>query len=243
MGKGLSKPKIYSVNRAANKNVTKKRTIFYKLTEGTHRVRVIPPLNEDGMLFWRQVNHYGIKNEDGFGIAPACLEEHGERGQDCYLCRLTNYLYSTGDKGEEKIAKDIKPSSKWLLQAFCWDGEKYDGPFFVGLSKTTADQVNDIMDQQEALGDPFFCDPDGGVDLVITRRGQGFDTRYTVNPGNKQTKLEALVPGWEDQVFRDTVAKVDPRMMTNEQMRDALVTCYGDALDWEIIDKEVPVNA
>lgn len=236
----VKRPKVFKPNRAANKNATKKKTIFYDLKpDTTTRVRVVPPLNEDGLIFTKATNHYGVQNEDGFNIAPACLVEHGDG--DCWLCNLVNYLYSTGDKGDEKIARDLRPSSKWYVQGFVWDGENYDGPFLVGLSKTTADKVNDIFDQLEAMDEPFFCDPDEGVDLVITRKGSGFSTTYSVMPGNKKSSLDDLVPGWGEKVFADVIEKLDPRIMDAAAMRDAVVRTYGDALDWEVIDKEVPV--
>ena len=237
---GLKKPKTYSVNRAKNKNALKKKTNFYALGEGTHRMRVVPPMNEDGLIFTKATNHFGFENEDGFHIAPACQCEHGDG--TCWICDLVNYLYSTGDSGDEKIAKKIKQSSKWHIQAFVWDGEKYDGPFLVGLSKGSADKVNDMFDQLEALGEADFCDPDEGLDLIITRKGTGMtDTRYTVGMGNKRTALDDLVPDWPGRVFTDVMEKVDPRMMDAKTMRQTAVRTFGDTLDWEVVDKEVPV--
>lgn len=239
--KGLQRPKIYKPNRAANKNLTKKKTIFWDLKpDTTTRVRVVPPLNEDGLIFTKATNHYGVKNEDDFNIAPACLVEHGDG--NCYMCDLVNYLYSTGDKGDEKLARDLSGRSKWYVQGFVWDGEKYDGPYLVGLSKTTAEKVNDVFDQFESLGEPDFCDPDEGVDIVITRKGQRLNTSYSVMPGNKKSALDDIVPDWADRVFSDVLEKIDPRMMTRAEQREAVVRTYGDALDWEIIDKEIPIE-
>jgi hypothetical protein len=239
--KGLNRPKTFKPNRAANRNATRKKTVFWDLKpDTTTRVRVVPPLTEDGLIFTKATNHYGVENEDGFNIAPACLNEHGDG--DCWLCRLVNYLFSTGDKGDENIAKRLKANGKWYIQGFVWDGEKYDGPYLVGLSKTTADKVNDIFDQLEAVGDPDFCDPDEGRDLVITRTGSGFSTKYSVMPGSKIMALDDIVPGWEDKVFHDVIEKIDPRIMSNEDQRAAVVRTLGDSIDWETIDKEVPIG-
>lgn len=238
----VNKPKTFKVNRVANVNVTKKKTIFFNFKgDTTTRLRVVPPMNEDGLIFTKATNHYNFKNEDDFGIAPACLCEHGDGS--CWICDLVNYLDSTGDTGDAKIAKQIKASSKWHVQAFVWDGEKYDGPYLVGFSKGAADQVNTVFDQLDACESAYFCDPDEGFDLVVTRKGSSFtDTRYTVSPGNKATKLEDLVPGWGDKVWDDMIAKIDPRIMDAATMRQTTIRTFGDALDWEAIDKEVPVG-
>jgi len=237
---GLRKPRTYKVNRAANKNALKKKTVFFNFGEGVHRLRVVPPMNEDGMIFVKATNHYNFESSEGYGIAPACMVEHGDG--DCWICRLVNYLNSTGDPGDEKIAAKIKPSSKWHVQAFVWDGEKYDGPFLCGFSKGAADQVNDRLDELDALDSAYFCDPDEGFDLIVTRKGTSFkDTRYSVSCGNKVSKLDDLVPDWHNKVFVDVMEKVDPRIMTAAEMREAMIRTYGDALDWEVIDKEVPI--
>lgn len=229
---GLNTPKFHKPSVAANRKATARPTVFFDIKpDTTVRLRVVPPLAEDGILFTKAVNHFGFKNEDDINIAPACLLAHTD-GERCFICDLTKYLYSINDS---KLARRISAKPKWFLQAFVWDGTEYFGPKLVGLSKTTAEAVNDILDQQEQTDVPFFCDPDEGHDLMITRKGAGLQTKYTVNAGGKPVKLSKIVPGWEERVFEDVMAKIDPRIMTYDEQRETAVRSL-EGIDWSDFD-------
>jgi hypothetical protein len=226
---GLNAPKFHKPSVAASRKATARPTNFFDMKpDTTTRMRVVPPMNETGILFVKAVNHFGFKNEDGINIAPACLLSHTDE-ERCFMCDLTKYLFSVGD---QKLARRIGAKPKWFVQAFIWDGAEYFGPKLVGLSKTTADQVLDILDQQEQTDIPFFCDPDEGHDLIITRKGSQLQTKYTVNAGGKPVALDKIVPDWKDRVWADMMEKIDPRIMTYEQQRETAVRSL-EGVDWE----------
>ena len=96
---GLNKP-TFKVNVAASKKSTERKTLFLDIKPDTSvRLRILPPVTEDGMIFAKAVNHFKLKNEEGFGLALACLDEHGDEntGTSCYLCNLVKMLRN-GDK-------------------------------------------------------------------------------------------------------------------------------------------------
>ncbi|KPJ97090.1 MAG: hypothetical protein AMJ55_00285 [Gammaproteobacteria bacterium SG8_15] len=234
----------FRVNVKANIESTVRKTVFFDIKpDSMNRIRVVPPVDETGMIFTKAVNHFKLKNEDGFGIALACLEEHGDEGT-CYLCKLIKFLEKTGDKSDAKVAKMLAASSRWYLQAFI--GEKdvdgnlnYTGPKLVGLSKTTAEKVSNLLTTQDQIGDVFFCDPDNGQDLVVQRIGTGFKTKYEVQLTGKQVALSDIVPDWEDKLITDVNEALNMKVRTPEEQREAVLRTFGDELDWDTIDAAV----
>lgn len=239
---GANRP-TFRVDVAANKKATEKKSVFYDLKpDTTNRLRILPPVSEDGLLFTLVSNHFRLKSDEGFGMALACLGEHGtaDTGDDCYLCNLVNLLRK-GDKADQKVAKDLAASKRWYLQCFVYDkaADNYFGPKLVGLSRTTAEAVQDILNSQADVGDDFFCDPDQGQDIIITRKGSGMNTRYTVSPTGKKMSLDDVFPGWEDKIMTDIMKVIDLRIHDQDDQKKAAYRSFGDALDWEAIQSEI----
>lgn len=239
----LNRP-TFKVNTAANAKATERKTVFYDLKPDTKtRLRVLPPVTEDGLIFTKVTNHFRLKNEDNFGMALACLVDHGndETGEVCYICNLVNYLRKTGDKGDSKIAGDLRGNPRWYMQCLIWDphSEEYFGPKLVGVSKTTAEAINELLVAQEDSGDDFFCDPENGQDLTITRKGSGLNTKYTVMPSGQKTSLDDIFPGWEDKIITDVYGAIDLKIEDQDGQKRALYRTFGDELDWDAIQERV----
>lgn len=235
----------FKVNVKANIESTKRKTVFYDLKpDTTTRLRVIPPVDDSGMIFAQSVNHFKMKNEDGFGIALACLNHHAENADDepCFLCKLVDYLYNSGDKSDAKIAKDIKASSRWYLQAFIAekgdDGKlSYMGPKLVGLSKTTAEAVSGLLADQDKVGTPLFCDVEQGQDIVITRTGAGLQSRYRLSQTSQLANLDEAIPGWEDKILTDVYDSLNLKIVTPDEQAKIVLATFGDVLDWDAIEE------
>jgi hypothetical protein len=239
----LNRP-TFKVNVAANVKATERKTIFFDIKPDTSaRIRVMPPVDESGSLFTKVVNHFRLKNEEGFGMALSCLGEHGNEstGEKCYLCALVNYLRDTGDKGDLKVSKDLYANPRWYLQAFVYDKDsgEYVGPKLVGVSKTTAEAINGLLVAQEDSGDDFFCDPDKGQDIVITRRGSGLNTKYTVSATGSKAALDDIIPGWEDKIITDVLGAMDLRIVDQDEQKRAAYRTFADELDWEAIEEQI----
>jgi len=239
---GLNRP-TFKVDVAANKKATEKKSVFYDLKpDTTTRVRVLPPTNEQGLLFTLVCNHFKLRNDEGFGMALACLDEHGteDTGQECYLCNLVEFLRK-GDKTDQKLAGDLNAAKRWYMQCLIYDkaSEGYIGPKLIGLSRTTADAVQSILVSQDDVGDDYFCDPDAGQDLTITRTGSGMKTRYTVAPTGKKASLDDTFPGWEEKIIVDVEKVMDLRIHDMDDQKKAVNRSFGDALDWEAIQDAI----
>lgn len=239
----LQKP-TFKVNIGANAKATERKTVFHDLKpDTTTQLRVLPPVTEEGLIFTKVTNHFKLKNEDNYGMALACLEDHGndETGEDCYLCALVKYLRKTGDKGDIKIANDLRASPRWYLQALVYDSDTgtYFGPKLIGLSKTTAETVNDLLVQQENSGDSFFCDPDEGQDLMITRKGTGLNTKYTVSLTGRKASLDDIFPEWTDKILTDVYAAIELKIQDQDGQKRAAYRTFDDELDWASIEQHV----
>lgn len=238
----LNKP-TFKVNIAANKKSTERKTIFADIKPDTSmRFRCAPPVTEDGMLFTKVTNHFRLKNEEGYGLALACLEEHGDEntGNVCYLCALCNML-KNGDKAEQKIADDLRASPRWYLQAWIFDkaSETYDGPKLIGLSKTTAETMVDLLVMQDEAGDDHFYSVDAGQDLVITRRGSGLNSKYTVQATGKKMPLSDVCPNWEGKIMHNVLVAIDQKLADPDGQKRAVYRTFEDQLDWEAIQEQI----
>lgn len=238
----LNKP-TFKVNIAASKKSTERKTLFADIKPDTSmRLRCAPPVTEDGMIFTKVTNHFRLKNEEGFGLALACLEEHGndDTGESCYLCNVIKMLKG-GDKGDQKIASELRASPRWYMQAWIYDKESdsYVGPKLVGLSKTTAEAVNDILVAQDESGDDYFCDVENGQDIVITRRGSGLNTKYTVQPTGKKMPLSEVQANWEEKIILDVYGALELKLEDPDGQKRALYRTFEDELDWEAIQDQI----
>lgn len=238
----MSKP-TFKVNLGANRKATERVTAFYDLKpDTTTRMRIVPPVTEDGLLFVKITNHFQLKNEEGFGTALACLCEHGttDTGQSCYLCQLSGHLRS-GDKGDKALANKIKASPRWYVQAYIWDKTEnsYIGPKLVGLSKTTAEKIQSILVAQDETDDDYFCDPEAGQDLIIKRVGAGLNTEYTVLATGKKTNLDDVIPDWSDRLMRDVLKVIDLKLEDIDGQKRAVYRTFEDELDWDTIQEAI----
>ena len=238
----LNRP-TFRVNIAASKKSTERKTLFADIKPDTSmRLRCAPPVTEDGMIFAKVTNHFRLKNEEGFGLALACLEEHGneDTGESCYLCQLVSMLKG-GDKGDQKIASEMRASPRWYMQAWIYDkeAESYYGPKLVGISKTTAEAVNDILVAQDESGDDYFCDVDNGQDIVITRRGSGLNTKYTVMATGAKMPLSEVCETWEEKIIQDVFGALELKLEEPDGQKRAVYRTFEDELDWEKIQDAI----
>lgn len=94
----------------------------------------------------------------------------------------------------------------------------YGSPKILGLSKTTAGKVNDILGQQDADGDDLFADIEAGQDLVLKREGAGLKSRYTATPTGRKENLDVTLPGWEKDFIEDIQKAIALNVLSREEM-------------------------
>lgn len=193
----LQTPKFGTVDVEANREVTRSSSLFVDIKPDSKiRVRFLPPSigPERTMLFFKAVNHYKYKDGDD-KRAWACLSTHGTDDLGaCACCDLSNAMKKI--PATKKLGKDIEARGRWYAQVIV-QGQEVDGIRLLALSKTTAEQVTDILSMQASDDEPFFCDADEGIWIQIAREGAQLETKYTVLPTSKRVTLESLVPTWE----------------------------------------------
>jgi hypothetical protein len=239
---GITKPG-FKLNLKANMDSTKGDNLFLNIKpDTTIRVRFLPPANPDGTLFFVTNQHFKLKNEEGRGIALADLEFHGDEktGTADYISELYAVLAEADDDSIKKIADDIKLSKRWNAQVLVaekdpetgqWD---YYGPKILGLSKTTAEAVTQILSNQDMVGDDYFCDADNGQDLLITRTGSGFKTEYSVDRTGMKMSLDTIFPEWSTKFISDIPKVLNLNIWTREDQKAAAQRSFPQ-LDWEAL--------
>lgn len=234
--------KGFRVNVKANVETTRTDSIFVDVKQdSTLRVRFLPPTNEDGTLFTKIVNHFKLKTDDEppRGMAVGC-NSHFD-GEPCYLCNLSKTLKKDGDKAEKKIGDEIRASARFYAPVLVaeknesGEWEYQQKVRLVGLPKTAVEEISALLVQQDMVGDDFFCEVEKGQDLLITRTGTGFNTKYKISLTGVKMDLNEIAP--EVTEIEDVVEACNVNRLTNEQMREAAVRTFGDDLDWDALSE------
>ncbi len=227
----------FRVNIKANVESTRSDSIFVDVkADTTKRVRFLPPTTAEGTLFTKIVNHFRLKTDDDppRGMAVACNEHFSN--EPCYLCNLSRTLKKHGDKAERKIGDEIRASARFYAPVL--EAEKdengewvYDQKVkLIGLPKTAVEEISALLVQQDMVGDDYFCDVEQGQDLLITRTGTGFNTKYKISMTGIKMDLNEIAP--EIEAMEDVVEACSLNTHTNEAMKEAARRTFGDDLDW-----------
>lgn len=147
---------------------------FYKLTEGTHRLRVLPARKGSQPIRAVTEHHVsmpGLKH----GVRIVC--PRAEKQLPCRVCAQAQRWAATGNPADSARAEEIGGKTRWYINAIV-RGQETAGPKIVGLSYTVYQR---LMHFRRTLN-VNFPDPMAGVDIVISRVGMGAqDTKYTVD--------------------------------------------------------------
>lgn len=233
---GASRPK-FNVDPVANAKITDRKGLFFKFPVGNTSVRFLPQFNGQGSIFVQSVLHYTVKTEDmQRNIAPACLKEHGDG--ECYICEFIEWLESHDDKVLKEIAVNMRPNRALNVQAFVKDASgAWNGPVIIGVSNKLAQEMSNLLNMAADNDLPFFCDPELGETLVVSRTGSGkFDTKYQLMQTGKRESLSKLVPDWEANVIKDLWRKLEVKVLNPNEQKKALARTFPD-LPWKEIEK------
>lgn len=239
----LDRSKLVAPNVSRNLAATRSGNVFTNVPENaTVRYRFLPTVHPEGIIWYLSANHFKMKEQDeegkDRGIAIACNDTHGDG--DCWLCKLQAALARHGDGAEKKIAKEIKANTRYNAQVLIAEKENgittYFGPKILGLPKGASEKVSQILQNQDQWDQPLFTDPDKGQDILIGRKGKGFQTEYSVDRSGDIISLDECFPDWEKRFLEDMEGALGLRIMTNEEMKEAAQYTFGDALDWEELE-------
>ena len=239
----------FTPTAAATNAATKSKSKFFDISaNATAFLRFLPTPLESGSLFYRTDNHFNIKDQDGNGIALACLASHGtdETGEKCWICDLIKHLLEEGAPDEKKIAKgtgSLGTGAKFYAEVLVGEqiegGLKYGKPVLWGTNFDGKDAVTGVLSRMELMKQPPFTDADQGQTLMITRtdtdKGRKKIT-YTAERTGVIESLDSIRPDWVELYIRDMLSYLDLRVMTRDQQRAYVKHTYGDRLDWARIE-------
>jgi hypothetical protein len=226
---------------AATLAATATKSVFVDTKKDTtFRLRFLPP-NEDtnGNLWAMTGNHWGLKDEEGKNIAPACA------GDDCFFCKLASYLQKSADPDEQELGKELTVSNYYYTQVLVATKvgmDEKDVPFFeysepklIKMSPGAAKKVNALLKAQWENGDDLLFSEEGGHDFVLERSGEKKGTRYEVTPIGRRNNLDTIRPDWKDRRLNPWDHLRTAPMAAEEAMAVAVRT-FGNTLDWDEIN-------
>ena len=214
------------------KNTTRK-SVFLDLKPGTTNLRFLPPDNPEGNLFFESAQHFRLK-EEGEKRAFACLRMHGDEGQECPACVLIERAIA---EDAEKYAKlidtfgGIGVASKWHAQVvpLPTEGTAVDQLYIVGLSKTTAGKISNVLKMERDNRQPLITDPDNGQAVAIVHNGKsGKMIRYEVQATGLRIPLDEIYPQWVDE-FLNIEKAIGMRVVPPQRLAKSLQETYPAA--------------
>lgn len=208
-------------------------TSYLKINDGRNVVRVLPP-REGAESFEQEVFvHYGVnKTQNDNGKTVTCPTTHGE-DKACPICEATKQLFKLSKKKDDRFEKEAKRMGRKKrvyynvisrdedLSAYSYKDNKWvktvDG---TEVEESPVKVMNSGVNVLKAIFglivDPEYgdvTDPVEGLDLIITKTGSGFDTKYEVKSVRKESPIG--LEGWETAL---TDLSVFARVKTYEEI-------------------------
>lgn len=197
--------------------------IWYNLTEGSHQLRILPPGYGDemyipnggfGMVVYDHWNPPGFKGEARDGKFRCPSRSFPESGIDCPVCKAMSKLYDhcdsndIGDADKKRMIGKHGLRGRAYVNAIVRDsteestvdfkGESVTIPkiWSVGLPMSVYGFIRESAVRKNAKGNFLigdFTDVSKGYDVIVTRTGEGLDTKYDVmfDPEGKSPLLDS----------------------------------------------------
>ena len=198
---------------------------YFKASPGKNYIRVLPPWGKgaNGSFFFVGALHYGFKI-GGRDRAIAC-PAFSERGR-CPICDFLDKLKQSGDDDHKEIAQKIRQSKKYWVNIIIRNekgGNDEDKPkvLIYGANKKFINAILEAFDEED-YGD--VTDVNEGHDIILKRKGEGFQTRYTVTVRPRPTSLD--FEEWKKNLNK--LDEVVLEWMTEKEMEAAIAKNYGE---------------
>lgn len=170
-----------------------RREKTHKPAQGKHVYRILPSWRgSDDPQFWHDFGQHFIKNEKNELKAVYICTEH-TFGKECAVCEALQEATNHADSDDlVNTLKEARSKQVYLVNALhrtASDDAAKNTPILLALGQQAFEQIMGIMDSYLSEEGIDITDLEDGVDLVITREGKGFNTKYTVMPKPKSTPV------------------------------------------------------
>jgi len=156
---------IEKYKKFKEEKVDKKDPKFIKLKDGDNRVRILPPLKEDGMFFLMYGQHY-IDNQ--FVVCPKKTND-----DPCPICEFVSKLYR-GDEDSKTLAGQIRARDKYIYNVIDRDNEEEGVKILQTGVKIFEVIIGRVVDPD--IGD--ITNLKSGFDVIIKKKQQGGFPNY-----------------------------------------------------------------
>ena len=178
---------LVNQKRKALQEQSGRRQRATSLKPGDNIVRLLPSWKGEGEKFWHDFGMHFIKRpgRDKVDAAYVCVNRTFDR--PCPICDMVTDGISRATSDEQiQNIRSARAAHRMLFNAIIQGGEA--DPVVLETPASVAEQVFDLMGTYgdiTALAD--------GIQLKVTRSGQGLNTRYTVIPMPGTNPLQADV--------------------------------------------------
>ena len=155
------------------------------LKKGVTQLRIMPPYSNAGAWF-RKIEEHVTKSGEGKWLTVTCPRATGNH---CPFCdegeELVEKGKATNDAELTEKGKQLQPRTQFFSNVVCYsspDGESNPkkGIMVVKYGVTVLRQFLHL--NQDEGGWDKITDIENGVDLKVSREGDGFNTKYLVQP-------------------------------------------------------------
>lgn len=192
---------------------------WWKPKSGNNIIRILPPTEEGKPWLYKSVLHHGIKIERKDRAMP-CLQE--AFGKPCPACEVIAYFSRDPDPDVTGIIKEIRPNTKYVMNVL----DRREADPAPRLFTATTPVVRDIKKFIQANEDvEDITDPESGRDVVITKEGDGKQTRYSA-----QVKIKSSPIGLDEYEALDLEENVYTEVYDYARMCELLVSNFSDVM-------------
>ncbi len=180
------------------KNVPQEKQ-FSPKADSKHRIRVMPPWSNIGVIFKHMKMHYRVGQGQTTFLCPDNF------GEQCPFCQTHAVLRKEYEKYKPDVDSARPANRYWSNIVFLDNKER--GVQVYSYGWTVYKMIYEIQDSG-MYGD--ISDPSLGRDLLLTRTGSGRQARDAIYADPNTSKLEN--PKWLDEIFDLDTIFVKPNL-------------------------------